>query len=148
MPFKPDGAVRVDGLRELRRDVRRVSPELVPLLRNNLKRAGDSVVSSARRRLRSSIRNQGRSDGSTEGTLRVTSGGNVIYIKGGNAGHPHYGWLDFGGQLKPIGGRRNLQSRPKIKKGRYIYPAIAENNRQIADGVKQAVEASLRRNQL
>jgi hypothetical protein len=32
--------------------------------------------------------------------------------------------LDWGGTLKPSGGRHNTQVRPRIKGGRYLYPAI------------------------
>ena len=136
-------ALEVYGLKELRRDLRRVEPELTPYLRTELKAAGDVVVRRAKRRVVGSIKDQDRSDRLAENSLRVTSGGNVLYVQGGNASTPYYGWLDFGGTLRPTGARRNTQKRPRVSGGRYIYPALAESNKELADAVARAVDRTL-----
>lgn len=141
---RPAG-VYVAGVRELRRDLRRVAPALLPELRQELKAAGEVVAKDAKRRVRRSIRNPSRSTGRAEGSLRVLAGGNKIYLAGGKASVPYFGWLDFGGELRPIGYRKNTISRSAPKRGRYIYPAIGANIHEVVAGVEDAVERTLRK---
>ena len=52
-------------------------------------------------------------------SYRVT--GHSITFGGDQA--PYVPWLEFGGKV----GRKNSVKRPYVRKGRYLYPAIAEN---------------------
>lgn len=147
----------VSGIRELRAALRKVEPELLPELRVDLKAAAEVVAADARRRApqpgnvtyvvrqrnrRSQTRVRTRT-GAARDSIRVVAGGNSIYLAGGKAKTPYYGWLDFGGKLPAKGGRRNTQVRPIIRRGRYIYPAIDANIQLLADRVGAAVDRTL-----
>lgn len=64
--------------------------------------------------------------GRARGSVKSGVSGNVAYVQGGKKNIPYYGWLDFGGVLKPTGRRRNTQVRPVLRKGRFLYPTIEE----------------------
>lgn len=132
------GQIYVTGLRELRRDLGRVEPELRRGFNQELKTVADIVVRDAKSRV--PVRT-----GRARDSIRSVSGGNTIYIKAGKARVPYYGWLDFGGVLEHIGGRRNRQVRRKKKYGRFIYPAIAANERQIVRAAERVFNRARRR---
>jgi hypothetical protein len=50
-------------------------------------------------------------------------------ITAGGRQAPYFGWLDFGGKT-PRGA-----VRPFVRSGRYIYPTLAKNDREIQDGL-------------
>jgi len=139
MPVDGGGArVEIKGLKELRRDLGRVEPELKKGFNQELKTVADVVVRDARSRV--PVRT-----GAARDSIRAVSGGNAIFIKAGKARVPYYGWLDFGGVLERIGGRRNTQRRRKKKHGRYIYPAIAANERQLVRAAQKVFDRARRR---
>lgn len=135
----------MSGVRELRSSLRKVAPALLPELRGEMKAAAEVVAKDARRRVRRSIRNPDRSTGRAEKSLRVLAGGNRVYIAGGKQSVPYFGWLDFGGDLKPVGYRKNTQRRSTPHRGRYIYPAIGANIDEVVDGIEKAVDRATRR---
>jgi hypothetical protein len=124
--------VKVEGLKELQRSLKKYGNDAPKEMRTELKVAGERVVNDARRRLQESIGKNlirdSRSTGRAVGSLRVLSNAKGVFIVGGKAKVPYYGWLDFGGVLKPEGKRRNTQ-RKRVHKdsGRAIYPAINAN---------------------
>lgn len=134
--------VAVDGLKELRRAMRNFDPEVGRRLREDLKAAGDIIAREASRRVRADVGagSRGRSTGRAAGSLRAVSKGNDIFIVGGKAVVPYYGWLDFGGDLKPTGRRYNRQSRRFLERGRYIYPAIDKNMPRVVEAVQHAIK--------
>lgn len=141
--------LHVAGLKEVEMALRRVDPELKKQLRQELKRAAEPVAREARRRVARSIKNRSRSTGKAERSLRVVLSYGNVYIVGGKASVPYFGWLDFGGTLKRTGERRNTQHRPIVRHagaaGRYVYPAIKVTRQEIVDGVERAVDDSLRK---
>ncbi len=135
----PPPGVYAKGLRELRRDLRKVAPELLPLLRDELKKAVDTtVVPRARAKMP-------RITGAAQDSVRAVSGGNTVFIRAGGAKVPYYGWLDFGGTLAKVGLRRNEQYRSILKSGRYLYPAIAESSSALANAAAEASDTVLDR---
>ena len=118
------------GYAELRRSLSRLAPELVPELREGMKYAAEVAAKDAANRLTAAVasnnprKRPARSTGRAAASIRALSSGNVIYLAAGTAGRvPYYGWLDFGGDLKPKGRRKNRQTRPFLKRGRFLYPA-------------------------
>lgn len=131
--------VYLTGLKEVRKFLRDFAPDLVPVLRDELKIAADTtVVSNIKGRVPSR-------SGIAAGSVRAVSGGNTIYVKAGGAKARYFGWLDFGGHLRPTGRRFNNQFRPVIKSGRYIYPGIKAGKLRLAMGAKKAVDTVARR---
>lgn len=135
--------VEVTGLRELRRDFRRVEdPESLTELRVGLKAAAEIVAAEARSRVPSK-------SGRARASVRATSGGNSVFVKGGKASVPYYGWLDFGSRTPKRGNPRSVGpwsgSGVAAGKGRFIYPAIDAKQVQVAQAVETAMDRALHR---
>lgn len=136
--------VVVSGLKEVRTGLRKLAPELLPELRDELKQVGAKVVTDAKRRAPVGRQTWDRHPGAARDAIRVVSGGNTVYIVGGKKKVPYFGWLDFGGTLKATGKKRpartNTQVRPLFQRGRMIYPAIDENEHHIMQGALAALD--------
>lgn len=130
-------AVRVEGLAELRRALGGIDKALPKKLAKQLKAVGEKVAANARGRMPSR-------SGRARGSVKAGTSGNAAHVQGGKKTVPYFGWLDFGGTLKPTGGRRNTQHRPKLSKGRYLYPAIEQMQPEIESGAVEAFEDTKR----
>lgn len=113
MPTSGD-AIHVEGLAELRRALGRIDGELPKNLRAKLVPVGQKIANRARQSMPVRSGRAARS---------VTSGvsGNRAYVQIGKANVPYAAWLDFGGTLRPSGGRHNTIVRRKVQGGRYLY---------------------------
>jgi hypothetical protein len=130
--------VEVHGLKELRRDLRKIDPALQKELRTDLLEVGKAVAADAQSEM--PVRT-----GRAKGSVKAGMSGNNAYVQGGKTTVPYFGWLDFGGVLRPTGGRRNTITREVLKKGRYLYPAIDRNADRIKQGAEDAVEKAIRK---
>lgn len=135
--------VRVHGLAELRRDLRRAEDtEGLHELREGLRDAAQIVARDAQGRVQSKT-------GRLRDSIRPVMSGNRAFVVGGKARVPYYGWYDFGsrtprkGQPRRVGPWQNTGRGPRD--GRLIYPAIKANNRRIAREVERALDRALRR---
>ena len=138
MPVETTG-VYVTNLAEVRKYLRKLHPDLVPVLRNELKSAVSAIV-VPNIRARVAVRS-----GRARDSVRAVSKGNSIVIVAGNTKVQYFGWLDFGGQLKNRGrGRNTTISRPFLSKGRYVYPGIAATEPRIVQAAGQAVDKILK----
>lgn len=131
MPVK---AVQVEGLDQLRSDLRKLDKTLPKEVGLAGKAAADIVAQAAKRRLP-------RNTGKTAKALRakVSYGGGAVVF--GNAKVPYAGWLDFGGK-RP---RDPRITRSPIPEGRYVYPALEANRDRIVREYADAVDAVLRK---
>lgn len=132
--------VYVQNLGEVRKYLRKLHPDLVPVLRNDLKSAVTAIViPNIRQRVP-------KRTGRAQGNIRAVSKGNSIVIVAGTGKVAYFGWLDFGGELKNRGrGRNQTISRPFLKKGRYVYPGIAATEPRIVQAAGQAVDKIIKR---
>lgn len=119
-------AVRVEGLAELRRALGQLDPALQKKLRTGLLKIAHKVAERARQGV--PVRS-----GRAKASIKASVSGNRAYLQGGKNTVPYFGWLDFGGTLKPVGARRGTQHRPVIQGGRYLYPTIDAMRPQITD---------------
>lgn len=118
------------------------------MLRERLKDAARPIVADAKANTPIGRQSWDRHPGRARASLRITAGGNKVFIAGGKASVPYYGWLDFGGDLRPKGGRHNLIRRHHKDRGRYIYPAIDKNIQRVINAVDDAVTTTLRQGDL
>jgi hypothetical protein len=127
--------VYVQNLGEVRKYLRKLHPDLVPVLRNDLKSAVTAiVVPNIRARVP-------KRTGRAQGNIRAVSKGNSIVIVAGTGKVAYFGWLDFGGELKGRGRAKNQTiTRPFLTKGRYVYPGIAATEPRIVQAAGQAVD--------
>ena len=122
-------AIRVVGLKELSRALRKMDTDLPKAMRTAWNTIGDRVIQTARADV---PRRSGRAAASikprsTRTELRVTAGGNRA---------PYYPWLDFGGRV----GRKRSVARPFYSDGRYLYPAYHKHQPEIPDLMSAAIQ--------
>lgn len=130
-------AVSVEGLAELRKALGQIDKQLPKKLRNHLKVVADHVADQSRARVPVKT-------GRARASVKSGVSGNRAYVQEGKATVPYMGWLDFGGTLKPVGGRKNTIVRARPKGGRYLYPVIEQNKDRIAAEAAKAFEETAR----
>jgi len=108
--------VKVEGLAEFNRNLRKLSADLPKVLRIAHNEAAQLIVNYAQPRVP-------RKTGRAAGTLKARSTRTESRVSGGSKRASYYGWLDFGGRVGP---KRSVH-RPFIKQGRYLYPALGAN---------------------
>lgn len=136
----PD-AVQVEGLAELRRDLRKLGDTATLIeLRGGLKEAARIVADDARRRVP-------QLSGKAASSIRPGASGNKAYVAGGKKAVPYYGWLDFGGRRAITGNSRSqgpwAGSGKGPSEGRFIYPALVAKEREIVDAVSDAMSKAI-----
>lgn len=85
-----------------------------------------------------------RKSGKAAGSVKAGVSGNNAYVQTGKKTVPYAAWLDFGGTLKPVGGRKNTIQRPRIQGGRYLYPAIEAMQPQTEREAAEAFDETAR----
>jgi len=108
--------VKVEGLSEFNRNLRKLNSELPKALRMAHNDAAQLIVSYARPRVPTK-------SGRAAGTIKAKSTRTESRVSGGSKRASYYPWLDFGGRVGP---KRSVH-RPFIKQGRYLYPALGAN---------------------
>ena len=126
--------VEVEGLNKLRNALRDIDPKLQKKLRGRFKVIAEKVAESARATM---PHRSGRAAASVRGGASTTT---AYVVTGRKSTAPYAAWLDFGGTLKATGGRHNTQVRPRIKGGRYLYPAIKRMRPQLQREAVTAIE--------
>lgn len=121
-------AIRVVGLREFQRNLKKLDSDLPKALRVAFNGAADVVVKDARPRVASR-------SGRAAGTVKARSTQTASRVVGGGNKAPYYPWLDFGGKV----GRARSVSRPFLKHGRYIYDAYFDNQPRYAQLMERAL---------
>lgn len=105
--------VKVEGLAEFNRNLRKLSSDLPKALRLAHNEAAQLIVDYAKPRVP-------RRTGRAAGTVKAKSTRTESRVSGGSKAASYYPWLDFGGR---VGIKRSVH-RPFIKQGRYLYPAL------------------------
>lgn len=104
--------VKIHGLKEFSKDLRKLDSDLPKALRIALNEAAEVVVDEARPKVPTLT-------GRARKSIRPRSTRTAVRVAGGGKRVPYYPWLDFGGRV----GRRRSVTRPFLKEGRYIYAA-------------------------
>jgi len=105
-------AIRIDGLAEFSRNLRKLDSDLPKALRVALNDAANVVVDYARPRVPSR-------SGRAQRSIRARSTRTAARVTSGGARAPYFPWLDFGGRV----GRHKSVRRAFLKEGRYLYAA-------------------------
>lgn len=108
--------IKIEGLAEFNRDLRKLDKELPKALRLAHNEAAQLIVDYAKPRVP-------RKTGRAAGTIKAKSTRTESRVQGGSKRVSYYPWLDFGGRVGP---KRSVH-RPFIKQGRYLYPALGAN---------------------
>lgn len=123
--FEP---IRIEGLRDLSRQLRAIGPEAAKALRLAANEAADIVVQAARA-------DMPRRSGKAAASVRTASTQTKVRVKSGGRRAPYQPWLDYGGKV----GKNDTASRPFIADGRYIYPAYRANKERFADILEKSI---------
>ncbi|MBL8926317.1 MAG: hypothetical protein JNM77_08760 [Pseudonocardia sp.] len=128
------GVIKVEGLAEFNRSLRRLDRNAPKALRLAGNVAAGIVVKEAKPRVplgpgkgghaRSSLK-----AASTRTAARVSAGGNKF---------PYYGWLDFGSKKK----YPRLPVRPFRKRGRYIWAAFGDRREDVQETLREELVAA------
>jgi hypothetical protein len=136
------GGVYITGLKELRRDFQKFSPELQKLMGLELTRVVAGVLVPD---IQAKIPMSDKRKRHARETVRAVAFQGGVGIRAGSAAVPYYGWLDFGGDLPGRGrGRDQTISRPFYREGRYIYPTIAEDSDDLTAAALKATDDMIR----
>jgi hypothetical protein len=120
--------VRVDGLREFRRDLKRVSPEVNAGLRDELKRIGETVAAEARG---AAVKRTGQYAAS----IRPYAAGAGVAV---GSRLPQANVLHWGGTIRPRGALITFRSRPVISE------AVEHQAGRIVDRMGDVIEQAAR----
>ena len=134
--------VEIQGLKELRRDLNKVDPQLTKEMRGEFLTIGRKVAGDARSHVP-------QVSGRAAASVRAGVSGNTAYIAGGKKSVPYFGWLDFGSRTPRSGRPRSVGPWKKSgrgpKKGRFIYPAIDRNRPFIERSAAAATQRAMNR---
>lgn len=112
--------IKVEGLAEFSRSLKRLDSSLPKALRIALNQAADVVVREALPRIP-------KRTGRAKSTVKAMSTRTASRVSGGSKRAPYYPWLDFGGRV----GRNRSVERPFYKSGRYIYQAYYDKTDEV-----------------
>lgn len=127
-------AVRVEGLSEFRRALRKLDTGLPKGLRLAMNDAVGVVVDYARAEVP-------RRSGRAAKSIRAKSTGTAARASAGGNRAPYFPWLDFGGRTGP---RRSVD-RPFYKEGRYLWKGLVVKREQFTAGLEDALGDVARR---
>lgn len=119
--------IKITGLKEFSRALRKVDSELPKLLRQANNDAAAMVVEWAQPRIP-------KRSGRAAASVKAKSTRTAARVSGGSAAAKYYAWLDFGGRV----GRNRSVYRPFLPEGRYIYAGLAARRTDITENMISA----------
>lgn len=120
--------VRIDGLAEFNRNLRKLDSDLPKALRLAMNDAVGIVVDYARPRVP-------RRTGRAQATIKAKSTRTEARVSAGSKRVPYFPWLDFGGKT----GRNRSVDRPFFKEGRYLYKGLVVKRAEFTDRLERAL---------
>lgn len=129
--------ITVTGTKELQAGVGKMDAAAQEGFRVAYATAADTVARDAARRVP-------RKTGAAAASLRVDAAQREAVVTGGSRRVPYFGWLEWGGKRTGRGG--GVATRPWVKQGRYLGPALEAHNEALekaliaalADAARQA----------
>lgn len=142
----PGGAVVVTGLKEFRRDLRKMgAKDSQKELRKGLLAAAKVVAKEAKTRVPSV-------SGRAKASIRPGADGDRAFVRGGSNAVPYYGWLDFGTRKPQTGNPRRIGPWARSGKGpdhgRFIYAALDAKREEMVAELYKALDALAAKNNL
>jgi hypothetical protein len=115
--------IKVEGLRALRKRLRKADREGRVRLKAASNAAGQIIVDTAKPRV---PLGPGKG-GHARSSVKVASTNNQARVQAGGKKYPYFPWLDFGGRVGP----KRKTHRPFLTEGRYIWKAFDEKRSEI-----------------
>lgn len=121
--------IRVQGLAEFNRALRRLDAEAPKGLRLAHNTAANIVVDAAQPRMP-------RKSGRAQASVKARSTRTATRVSAGSNRAPYVPWLDYGGEGRVKGRPSKREFR---KGGRYVYPAFHDNRDKVEDALEQGL---------
>lgn len=121
-------AIKIDGLAEFSRNLRKLDADLPKALRVALNGAADVVVGYAVPRVP-------KRSGKAARSIKARSTRTAVRIAAGGSRAPYFPWLDYGGRV----GRNRSVQRAFMKDGRYIYAGYFAKKEEFTAVLTQAL---------
>jgi hypothetical protein len=118
-----DDAVRIEGLREFRANLRQMDRGLARQTRVGLNEAAKIIVRAAKPR----VPRGPAAGGHAAASIKASSTATSARVSAGGNRYPYYPWLDYGGNVGPA----DSVHRTYRREGRYIYPAFVDNRAEV-----------------
>lgn len=128
----PPEVIRVVGLREFRRNLKRLNREAPKGIKVASNKAAQIIVEEAKPRV---PLGPGKG-GHAKSSIKAASTGTAARVQAGGKKYPYYAWLDFGGRV----GRGHNTRRPFLKSGRYIWSAYEDKRVEIERVLAEELE--------
>lgn len=126
-----DGKIKIDGLTQLSKALRKVDSEAPKQLRLVGNQAANLLIDKTRPKIP-------RVSGAAAGSLKAKSTRTSTRVQIGGTRARYYPWLDFGGEGR-IAGRP--VHRQFIREGRYLYPTLDQERSAITDLLQTGIVA-------
>lgn len=120
--------VKIQGLREFQRALRKLDRDLPKALLIALNDAVNVVVEDAKPRVP-------RRTGRAANSIKARSTQKLARIQGGSSRAPYYKWLEFGGRVGP----KKSVYRDRVAGGRYIYPSLYRKRPEFEDALEDSI---------
>lgn len=120
--------VRVVGLAEFQRALRKLSADAAKGLRVAANRSAEFLIARVKPKIP-------RRTGRAQASLKPRSTRTAVRIAMGGPRAPHMPWLDFGGRVGP--GKKTV--RRFYKDGRYLYPTYHESKPQFQQILQSSI---------
>ena len=134
--------VRIEGLREVNRAFKQMGDGLDKELKAEAKDIAELVARDARRRVPDV-------SGRARASIKAGATQKGSYVQGGKKTVPYYGWLDFGSRTPVAGNPRSVGpwkgSGAGPAQGRFIYPALGDNRREVEVRTRKVVKVARKR---
>lgn len=129
--------IKVSGLPEVRRALRRLEGDLPDAVHDASERVAKMIIDDAKPRVPTGPGNNGH----VRSSFKVVSSAGGAIARAGGARWPYLQWLEFGGRV----GRKKSVRRKRMKEGRYLWVALANKRGQITDVMRDELAKLARR---
>lgn len=126
-------AIRIQGLAQFSRALRKMDADAPKALRVALNSGGQVIVDAVRPKFP-------RRSGRAVGTVKARATRTAVRVSEGGNRAPYVPWLDFGGRV----GRGRSVKRPWMPEGRYLYDTYYDKKPQLADTLADALVGLIR----
>lgn len=123
-----ESAIKIDGLNQFVRNLKRLDADLPKALRIGFNDAAGIVVAAARPLVP-------HRTGKAAASIRVSSTRSAVRVLEGGAKAPYMPWLDYGGRT----GRKRSVKRPFIGDGRFLYPTFYKHGEEVHEAIVKAL---------
>lgn len=120
--------IKIVGLKEFNRSLRKLDKDLPKSLRLALNEAGEIVVQWVKPKVPVD-------SGAAADSVKTRSTRTSARVTGGTTKVPYFAWLDYGGRV----GRNRSVKREFKAEGRYIYPGYYANVEKIEAKLREAL---------